>query len=82
MKTPHTTRISSDTRILGGKPVIEGTRISVEFILELLRSGMTIENIVTHYDHLKNSDIEAAIAFAKRAVARQRVYSMNDYVSA
>lgn len=54
-------RIILDKEILNGKPIIKGTRISVEFILELLSSGMKIEDIVKEYPHLKKEDILAAM---------------------
>ncbi len=82
MKNTPTTHISSDLKILAGKPTIKGTRISVEFILELLRSGMTIQDIASEYEHLKRADVEAAIVFAKHAVAKHRVYSISDYITA
>ena len=46
-------RIAMNPKILGGKPIIKGTRISIEFILELLASGMSVENIIKEYSHLK-----------------------------
>ena len=55
-------RIAMNPKILRGKPVIKGTRISVEFILELLASGMSVENIVKEYSHLKKEDVLAAVA--------------------
>jgi len=54
-------RIILDKEILNGKPIIKGTRISVEFILELLSSGMRTEDILKEYPHLKKEDILAAI---------------------
>ena len=57
-------RIVTDPAILGGKPCIRGTRISVEFILELVASGATIEQVVRKYPHLQSDDIEQAIRFA------------------
>ena len=54
-------RIILDKDILNGKPIIKGTRISVEFILELLSSGMRTEEILKEYPHLKKEDILAAI---------------------
>ena len=65
-------RIVSDPRILGGKPIVRGTRISVEYILELLHSGMSIEDILKEYKHLSGADLRDAIAFAKKSVARQQ----------
>ena len=46
-------KIIVNQEILAGKPIIEGTRISVEFVVELLSSGMTIEEILKEYPHLK-----------------------------
>jgi len=54
-------RITANPHILGGKPVIRGTRISVEFILELLASGATESDILEDYPHLKPSDIKACL---------------------
>lgn len=51
-----------------GKPVIAGTRVSVEFILELLSSGWTVNKIIKHYPHLKEADILAAINYSKELV--------------
>ncbi len=57
-----TDRIVVDQNILAGKPIIQGTRISVEFILELLSSGMGVDDILHEYPHLKREDVLAAIA--------------------
>ena len=57
-------RIAVDPGILGGKPVIRGTRISVEFVLELLASGATEVEIVRDYPHLKPDDIRACLRYA------------------
>ncbi len=59
-------RIITDTKILSGKPVIKGTRISVEFILQLLNSGMNIEDIVKEYSHLEKEDILAVLDYATK----------------
>lgn len=57
-------RIISNPNILGGKPVIKGTRISVEFVLELLASGVTEEEILKDYPHLTADDINACLRYA------------------
>lgn len=59
-----------------GKPVITGTRISVEFILELLSAGWTIEKILKNYSHLKKSDILAAITYSKELVSQWKGYPL------
>jgi uncharacterized protein (DUF433 family) len=53
--------ITADPTILGGKPCIKGTRISVEFILELFASGATREDILQAYPYLRNAGIEEAL---------------------
>ena len=53
MKDKVTQRITVDTEILVGKPIIKGTRISVEFILDLLASAMSIEDILEGYPTFK-----------------------------
>lgn len=57
-------RIVSDPDILGGKPVIRGTRISVEFLLELVASGGSVADIVAAYPFLAPADVRQAILFA------------------
>lgn len=52
-------------KILSGKPLIEGTRISIEFILELLSLGMTAEEILKEYPHLKKENILEAVDYAR-----------------
>ena len=61
-------RIVSDPAILGGKPCIKGTRLSVEFILELVASGGTIQQIVAKYPQLQSEDVEQAIRYATDAM--------------
>ncbi len=56
--------IHSDPNILAGKPVIRGTRISVELILERLSDGWGEEELLRSYPHLKQAHIRAALAFA------------------
>ncbi len=53
----------TDYNICHGKPCIRGLRYPVEFILELLSSGMTLEDILSDYDDLEREDILAALAF-------------------
>jgi len=55
-------RITVDPEILVGKPVIRGTRISVEFVVDLLGRGWTAEQVLREYDHLTAADIQACLA--------------------
>lgn len=59
-------RITHNPDICHGKPCIRGLRYPVEFILELLSSGMTIEEILSDYDDLETDDIFAVLLFAAR----------------
>ena len=71
-------RIIVDPKIVAGKPVISGTRITVELILELLSQGVTVEEIVSkkYYPHLKKNDIYAAIEYAREIIKTERVYPL------
>jgi uncharacterized protein (DUF433 family) len=60
--------ITSDPEILGGKPVIAGTRISVQLILEKLGDGWTINDLLDDYPQLTREQILAAIAYAASAM--------------
>ncbi|MFL6862795.1 MAG: DUF433 domain-containing protein [Allosphingosinicella sp.] len=64
--------IHSDPGILGGKPVIRGTRISVELILEYFADGCTLEDVLAAYDHITAEDVRAALAFAQEMVAEEQ----------
>ncbi len=57
-------RITTDPSICHGKPVIRGMRYPVENILELLSSGMSIEEILDDYDDLEQEDIYAVLSYA------------------
>ena len=61
--------IHSDPEVMGGKPVVKGSRITVELILEYFEDGASFTDVMTAFDHLTGDDIRAAIAFARDAVA-------------
>ena len=63
--------IHSDPDILGGKPVVKGTRISVELILEYLAEGASVPEVLDAYDHLTEADIRAAIAFTHDLLVKE-----------
>lgn len=65
-------RISSDDGVLAGKPVIRGTRIAVELVLELLAAGWTIDDVLEQYPGLRVEDVRACFALARDAVAARR----------
>jgi uncharacterized protein (DUF433 family) len=61
---PKHALITCDPGILDGKPVIAGTRISVQLILEKLRDGWTPEDLLDDYPHLTREQLVAALAYA------------------
>ena len=61
-------RIIANPEILGGKPIIEGTRISVEHVLGLLANGVTNEDIIADYPDLSEESIRAVLGYAARAL--------------
>ena len=67
------TRIIANPGILGGKPVIEGTRLSVEHVLGLLANGMSNEEIIESYPILSGESIRAALAYAANALRNEIV---------
>lgn len=73
-------RIVTNPEILGGKPIIKGTRLSVEFILELLASGMTKEDILADYPHITEEDLYAVLEYAAHAL-KSEVYVPFEKVS-
>jgi uncharacterized protein (DUF433 family) len=66
-------RITAHPNILGGKPIIAGTRMSVEFILQLLASGLTEAEIMLDYPHLHSEDIHACLSYAANSL-RNDIY--------
>ena len=60
-------RITANPKILGGKPIIRGSRISVEFILDLLASGVDEQEILEDYPHITKEDIQACLKYAANA---------------
>ena len=69
-------RIVANPGILGGKPIVEGTRLSVEHILGLLASGMSNEEIIADYPDLTEESIRAVLGYAARALKNDIVIDM------
>lgn len=61
-------RITIDPNVLVGKPVIKGTRLSVEYILNLLAHGATTAEIIKEYEGLTQEDVQACLLFAARSM--------------
>jgi uncharacterized protein (DUF433 family) len=62
-------RITLNPNVMVGKPVIRGTRLTVEYILNLLAHGATVDEILNEYDGLKMEDIRACMLFASKTLA-------------
>jgi uncharacterized protein (DUF433 family) len=67
-------RISLDPKILVGKPVIKGTRLAVEFVIDLLANGWAESWILKNYPRLTHEDIQACLCYASSLMKSERVY--------
>jgi uncharacterized protein (DUF433 family) len=70
-------RITIDPAVCHGKPCVRGLRYPVETLLELLSSGMTIDDILADYEDLEREDVLAALAFAARLAQSRRLQPVN-----
>jgi uncharacterized protein (DUF433 family) len=66
-------RIVTDPRILSGKPVVKGTRIAVDLVLEELAHNPDIEELLAAHPDLTQEDVKACLAYAKATVAGEAV---------
>lgn len=71
---PWPERIIVDSEILAGKPVIRGTRLAVEFILELLAAGQSESQILANYPGLTREDILACLSYASYLAHEYKAY--------
>jgi uncharacterized protein (DUF433 family) len=60
-------RITRNPAVLAGKPVIAGTRLSVDFVVNLLAHGASVDEVLTEYSELAPEDIRACLLFAARS---------------
>jgi uncharacterized protein (DUF433 family) len=67
-------RIAADPAILLGKPVVRGTRISVEFLIGLMADGWAEADILTNYPGLTHDDVMACLAYARDVLSSEKVY--------
>ena len=67
-------RITLDPKVLAGKPVIRGTRLSVEFIIGLMADGWTEADILSSYPGIAREDIIACLAYARDALSSEKVF--------
>lgn len=77
MGTDYFNRIEINPRVMLGKPVIKGTRITVELILEELSAGKSVEDLLKAFPRLDRQSILAALAFAADALKGEKVYPIS-----
>jgi uncharacterized protein (DUF433 family) len=66
-------RITVDSRIFGGKPIIRGRRMAVEHVLGMMAAGDTADTIIEGYPWMEPDDIRACLLYARRRVAQERI---------
>lgn len=69
-------RIVLDPAVLQGKPIIRGTRLAVEFIVDLLAQGWTKDEILRNYPGISEEDIAACLKYASALLHAERVYPL------
>ena len=69
-------RITVDPRILVGKPVVKGTRIAVEMVVDFLAAGWTYEQVLDSYPTLEADDIRACLAYASELLHSEKVFPL------
>ncbi|MBI1850721.1 MAG: DUF433 domain-containing protein [Planctomycetes bacterium] len=69
-------RIVMNPKVMVGKPVIKGTRITVELIVDLLARGYTTKQVMQQYDHVSEADIRACLAYAADMLKSERIYPL------
>lgn len=69
-------RIELNPNVLAGKPVVKGTRLAVEFIVDLLAQGWTEQAIIENYAGLTPEDIKACLGYASAALHDEKVYPL------
>ena len=67
-------RIAVDPKIMLGKPVIKGTRLPVEIIVEKVAYGASVDDLKKDYPFLKKDDVRAALLYAAKRIANEEVY--------
>jgi len=67
-------RITADPAVLVGKPVVRGTRLAVEFVLDLIAAGWSFDEIIAEYPGLTVEDIRACVSYARDLLAEERIF--------
>jgi uncharacterized protein (DUF433 family) len=67
-------RIVADPEVMTGKPIIKGTRLTVDHVIELLAEGWTTDQVVEEYPGVTAADVGACLAYASELVRSEKVY--------
>ncbi|MEP6846379.1 MAG: DUF433 domain-containing protein [Panacibacter sp.] len=78
IKEPLLNRITLDPKVMTGKPVIRGMRITVEQIMDALAGGVSQQDILEDYPELEPEDIKAVLLYANELVKEERVYNVSN----
>jgi uncharacterized protein (DUF433 family) len=70
-------RIVVNPKIMGGKPIVLGTRITVEQVLKLLAQGLSAKEILKDYPHLTEEDISAVLLYAAKVAGEEEIYPLS-----
>lgn len=69
-------RITATAGVMMGKPVVKGTRLTVEHVLEELAGGLTVDELLAAHPRLTRDDVQAVLAFAAQSVRLERLASL------
>lgn len=69
-------RIVLDPAILAGKPIVKGTRLAVEFIIDLMAQGWSEADVLDNYPGLTHDDVQACLAYASSVLHSEKVYPL------
>jgi uncharacterized protein (DUF433 family) len=67
-------RIVINPKVMVGKPIVRGTRITVELVLKLLSQGLSVKEILKDYPHLSKQDISAVLLYAAKVASEEEIY--------
>jgi uncharacterized protein (DUF433 family) len=70
------TQITADPAVLGGKPVVRGTRLAVDFVLGLFAAGWTTQQVIENYPGLTSESLLAVFAFAAESLGDETLYPL------
>ena len=70
-------RIVMDPKVLVGKPIVKGTRLAVQFIIDLLAQGWSSDQIQQSYPGLTHEDIQGCLSYARDTLRTEKVYPLN-----